>query len=254
MVITSHDPGRWNFSDSTDLSEALLIATRRAKKHKKVERRTTFVNLWRNPDGVLDAHRMASAIAATTPAKLEETGTALLEVDGRHVGEVFSIPAPKLARKQWSGVQFARADVVRSALKLLDGGEVWVPGQGESSSIPLRRLDELGRVGPDVRRLSDGFDRTSSVTAYPVVEGHDTEQRISLKCVARRLSFTVDKAKRGAEAGLRSNTSGGNLVGCSSEHDSDSTLPGLLRCGRRQMYCPACGGLFRLQTCYSRSR
>ena len=27
MVITSHDPLRWNFSDSTDLSEALLIAT-----------------------------------------------------------------------------------------------------------------------------------------------------------------------------------------------------------------------------------
>ena len=29
MVIVSHDPTRWNFSDSTDLSEALLIATRR---------------------------------------------------------------------------------------------------------------------------------------------------------------------------------------------------------------------------------
>ena len=29
MVIISHDPTRWNFSDSTDLSEALLIATRR---------------------------------------------------------------------------------------------------------------------------------------------------------------------------------------------------------------------------------
>ena len=29
-VIVSHDPERWNFSDSTDLSEVLLIATRRA--------------------------------------------------------------------------------------------------------------------------------------------------------------------------------------------------------------------------------
>ena len=29
MVIASHDPLRWNFSDSTGLSEALLIATRR---------------------------------------------------------------------------------------------------------------------------------------------------------------------------------------------------------------------------------
>ena len=31
VVITSHDPQRWNFSDSTDLSEALLIATRRSR-------------------------------------------------------------------------------------------------------------------------------------------------------------------------------------------------------------------------------
>ena len=32
VVIASHDPLRWNFSDSTDLSEALLIATRRSEK------------------------------------------------------------------------------------------------------------------------------------------------------------------------------------------------------------------------------
>ena len=34
MVIVSHDPHRWNFSDSTDLSEALLIATRPATRQR----------------------------------------------------------------------------------------------------------------------------------------------------------------------------------------------------------------------------
>ena len=82
MVIASHDPLRWNFSDSTDLSEALLIATRRSDASVATEHRTTFVNLWRNPDGVLEANRVAQAITATTPARLEETGHALLEVDG----------------------------------------------------------------------------------------------------------------------------------------------------------------------------
>ena len=180
MVIASHDPLRWNFSDSTDLSEALLIATRRPDSHDTSERRTTFVNLWRNPDGVLDAHRVAQAITTTNPARLEETGTALLEVDGRHVGEVLSIPESKLAHKKWSGVQFARADLIRSALKLLDDGEVWVPGEGGATRIPLCRLDELGQVGPDRRDVWDGFERTDAVTAYPMVENHDTEQRKSL--------------------------------------------------------------------------
>ena len=56
------------------------------------------------------------------------------------------------------------------------------PVGGSIGNIPLCRLDGLGQVGPDVRRLSDGFDRTSSVTAYPLVEGHDTGKRRSLTC------------------------------------------------------------------------
>ena len=182
-VIVSHDPLRWNFSDSTDLSEALLIATRRARDASPDdESRTTFVNLWRNPAGVLDAHRVAQAISATTPAKAEDTGAALLSVDGQHVGEMVSIAESQIAGKKWAGVQFARADVTRSALRLLDDGKVWVPGESATADVPLCQLDELGQVGPDRRRLVDGFDRTDSVTAYPMVEGHDTEQRKSLVC------------------------------------------------------------------------
>ena len=186
MVITSHDPLQWNFSDSTDLSEALLIATRRAESEISAPRRTTFVNLWQNPDGVLDAHRIAQAITSVPPAKFEETGTALLEVDGRHVGEVVSIPTSILAGKQWSGVQFSRADLIRSALRLLGGGEVWIPGEQLVSDIPMCRLDELGLIGPDVRDVRDGFEPTDAVTAYPMVQNHDADVR-------RRFSTEPDK-------------------------------------------------------------
>ena len=181
MVIVSHDPARWNFSDSTDLSEALLIATRRPANGNDAEDRTTFVNLWQNPKGVLDAHLVAEAVNSTQPARIEDTGTALLEVDGEHVGEVFSIPESKLKGKQWVGVQFARADVVRSALRLLEDGEVWIPGEVGVGSVPMCRLDEIGEIGPDRRDLWDGFERTDSVTAYPMVENHDTEKRRSIR-------------------------------------------------------------------------
>ena len=181
-VITSHDPLRWNFSDSTDLSESLLIATRRKDGSSLKGRRTTFVNLWENPDGVLDAHRVAQAITATTPARIERTGTALLEVDGRHVGEVVSLPTSRIVGKKWSGMQFARADVIRSALRLLEDGEVWVAGGRGTTEVSLCPLGELGRIGPDRRRLIDGFDETASVTAYPMVKGHDTSQRKSMTC------------------------------------------------------------------------
>ena len=177
VVVTSHDPTRWNFSDSTDLSEALLIATRRPRNGHHSLGRTTFANLWQNPNGVLEAHRMAQAIATATPAKLEDRGTALLEVDGQHVGEVVSIPESKLAGKQWSGVQFARADVTRSAFSLLHEGKVWVPGANDSARVSLCNLRELGQIGPDIRDVRDGFQPTDSITAYPMVANHDTEQR-----------------------------------------------------------------------------
>ena len=137
MVVASHDPLRWNFSYSTDLSKALLIATRPPEKNDTSERRTTFVNLWRNPDGVLDAHRVAQAITATPPALFEGTGTALLGVD------------------------------------------------------------ELGQVGPDRRDVWDGFERTDAVTAYPMVENHDTEQRKRLVAAPDKYLAPLAKPRPG---------------------------------------------------------
>ena len=153
------------------------MATRRPEGEDPGGHRTTFVNLWQNPDGVLDAHRVAQAITAATPANFEGSGTALLEVDGRHVGEVLSVPESIFAGKKWPGVQFARADLIRSAFRLLDDGEIRVPGEGLSSKVELCRLGQLGQVGPDRRDVWDGFERTDTVTAYPMVENHDTEQR-----------------------------------------------------------------------------
>ena len=184
MVIASHDPLRWNFSDSTDLSEALIIATRRPSQvganSNASEHRTTFVNLWQNPAGVLDAHRVGQAIADTPPANIEDAGSALLEVDGVHVGEVVSVPESQIVGRQWMGVQFARADVTRAAMRLVDNGEVWTPGAQSATKVPLCALGEIGEIGPDQRDVMDGFERTDAITAYPMVENHDTEQRTSL--------------------------------------------------------------------------
>ena len=199
LVISSHDPLRWNFSDSTDLSEALLIATRRPVDGESTSHRTTFVNLWQNPDGVLDAHRVAQAVATTTPAMYESDGTALLEVDGRHVGEVFSIPELAFQGKKWPGVQFARADLVRAALMLLDDGQVWVPGTLPriGKTIPMCTLGELGEIGPDVRDVRDGFEPTDSVTAYAMVAGNQTEHRKWLAATPDRYLAPLSKARPG---------------------------------------------------------
>ena len=74
-------------------------------------------------------------------------------------------------------MQFARADVTRSALRLLYDGAVWIPGELDIADVPMCQLNELGQIGPDRRDIMDGFEQTDSVTAYPMVHGHNTNAR-----------------------------------------------------------------------------
>ena len=200
IIVTSHDPKRWNFSDSTDLSEALLVATRRREDAARGARRTTFVNLWRNPTDVIGAHRLAEAITSTGPAELEGDGTALLTIDDRHVGEVLSVAASERLGEKWFGVQFSRADVLRSAHRLVVDGTVSMPG-GLEAAVPLCRLSELGEVGPDRRRLVDAFDRTTSITAFPMVEGHESDERRRMVCAPNCHLSPLVRPRGGQRAG-----------------------------------------------------
>ena len=179
-VIASHDPLRWNFSDSTELSEALLIATRKPANDETTDHQTTFVNLWRNSDLVADAHNMARAIANTEAAPIGGAGAALLNVDDQSAGELLSVPAPTSDGSAWLGVQFARADLTRAAASLLNDGRVRLPGRRRLTRLPVTPLRELGGLGPDRRDILDGFNQVDTVTAYDMVKGNDAEKRNTL--------------------------------------------------------------------------
>ena len=55
----------------------------------------------------------------------------------------------------------------------------------------------MGQVGPDRRDVWDGFSRTDSVTAYPMVENHDTEQRRRLVAEPDAFLAPLVEARRG---------------------------------------------------------
>ena len=63
------------------------------------------------------------------------------------MGEVLSMPNARLNGGKWSGVQFARTDLTRSAVRLLNDGQLWVPGNGVAP-VQLCRLVELAQIGP----------------------------------------------------------------------------------------------------------
>ena len=192
MVITSHDPLRWNFSDSTSLSEVLIIATRRPKQKVADGRRIHFVNLWKNPTTITDAYLTAQAIADARGSGYvsHDIKTSMFRVSGQEAGEITGLPA-SATYDRWYGGQFSRGDLLRGALTLINQNHVSIPGtptprgvpitrEIPSAPVPLCRLDELGGIGPDRRRIVDGFDRTNAPTSFPFIDNHDTGIRRSM--------------------------------------------------------------------------
>ena len=201
MVITSHDPQRWNFSDSTSLSEVLIIATRRRKGKTSNGRSAKFVNLWRNPTGIIDAHLTASAISATKPVEFDDAASAVIWVSGQPVGELVAMPESVSQSNRWLAVQFARQDVLRPALRLLNNGVVSLPGVRTrltgQTPVALCPMGELGEIGPDRRDLWDGFDPVGSITTYPMVENHETDYRKGLVAEINRYLMPLREPRPG---------------------------------------------------------
>lgn len=153
FVVASHDAETPNFSENTALSELLFVARRLT--HDEKPARTTYINLWRNPQSIHEALDLVARIAAAgSPARIEDAGFATIPGEGRKLGEVVGLPAVR-AEANWTGALFAQTELLRTAV-FLERGEFVLPGQ-KTSSMSLCQLVQLGAIGPDRKRISEGF-------------------------------------------------------------------------------------------------
>jgi len=177
-IIISSDPLRWNFSESTDLSEVMLVARKNELPNGTSGGNgvTVSVNLWRNPETAFEALAIARSLNQGSPPDLA-TGQGALRVGVGEdkMGEAVSMPWTDLRdRYAWLlPCAFAQSDLVRVAMSLI-AGRVWLPGRSQTWPVQLCRLDSLGELGPDRRDIHDGFELSKSVTSYPAFWGHDS--------------------------------------------------------------------------------
>jgi hypothetical protein len=166
IVITSHDAERPNFSENTDLSEIMFIARKLGKNEPPGD--TTYINLWHNPSTIYEAMDVADSVRQ----RLSDTGVASIRgADGRKLAEVTRLPRTE-GETQWIGVQFAQSLAVQAAV-LLGESTLLVPGQ-VPANLPLCRLGELGDLGPDRKRVHEGFTHSDDTwSPYPSFWNHD---------------------------------------------------------------------------------
>lgn len=198
-IVASQDPERWNFSESTDLSEVLLVARKQGAEQGEEPPRVVGVNLWRNPGTSFEAFAIAHCLAKGDPPDLV-TGQGAYEVciGNRKVGEAISIPWEDLqAQPSWLlPCAFAQSDLIRAAYHL-QRGDIWLPGRGIVGHIPLCPLGNLGTLGPDARDIHDGFTISQTATPYLAFWGHDAKSMAALSQQPNCFLQPLPKAKAG---------------------------------------------------------
>jgi hypothetical protein len=212
-LIASHDPEQWNFSDSTALSEVLLIARkvtddesgmpegerpdlydlpsngngsptiftlRRNPLAKEHFQGTVAINLRRNVHTVMEALTVAQVVARTEHADfLNGRGGTGIFYGSKQMAETYLLPYDVAAENWMLPCAFAQADLAYAAYNLLRG-KLWAPDVRRTAPIQLCPLGDLGALGPDARDIWDGFELSSIRTLYPAFWGHVASEVTSI--------------------------------------------------------------------------
>lgn len=180
LVIVSHESGHWNFSDSTDLSETLLVARkRRPEEPVPSTATTTWVQLSKNPRRALDALAVAGALETTPSTEQGHDLTIGSSLFGT-VGQVFSRPAPT-TDEPWISGTFYNETLLRAAEAIIHCDPVPLPRMSKPIAIPLRPLREVATVGYDRRDITDAFEVTQTNHGYPALWGTDAKTVTTLE-------------------------------------------------------------------------
>ncbi len=197
-IITSHEPGKWNFSENTKLSEVLVVARKNAPHKPPAAPRTIYVNLHRQLSTSIEALAVARAIASGVAPDLATTNAPkMLMVGNRNYGQMVSLPWREVQGNLWGVPASFATFELNKALYALRQGHVYLPGGGEAGKIALKPLGALVRFGYDARDVHDAFELAGTKTSYPALWSHETGKSTHLIHPANNWLTPLAAAKPG---------------------------------------------------------
>ncbi len=191
-VVISYDAKKgYNFSESTSLSEVLIVAR---KRDNPEEEETTVTILLEKPTTSLEGRALANQIV--------RVGNGFVKVNGSQA-YVFKVSRKTLIDKvvNWGNlVAFPDPELTRIANGILSGNIMGV-------NIPLIRLGEIATIGIDRRQFHDVFtvSHTRLLGSYPIIYGGKEERRLRMFvepnawAIANDLKTKKGKVKRTGE-------------------------------------------------------
>jgi hypothetical protein len=170
-VVVSSDPeSGYNFSESTSLSETLLVA-KRIDEHEDVEE-TVFINLLCKPSTALEAIMLAEEVKKAT----SQGNHTILEV-GKSKALIYKVKRRELLNNidNWNRfVSIPDVEFLSDMLSFFEDGKL----PYMNLKVPLTYLNELiDTLGIDRHQFHDHFTPVRTLTHYSIVYGGEEEVR-----------------------------------------------------------------------------
>ncbi len=172
-VVVSYEPGNYNFSESTSLSECLFIAEKVEEHANKEE--TIFVILLRKPRTSVEAIALSNKIDIKEGKYVEagESSAFLLSVNRDELIDNID---------NWGRFVFLPDINLLEGMKFLLDGKIKVGNL--KAEIPLIRLNEIIlSIGVDAHRFIDTFKVINNAApgSFKILHGGEEERRLIMK-------------------------------------------------------------------------
>ena len=160
IVVTSHDPRCFNFSENTGINESLLICRRRTSTSGYSDRPTLFVAL------------------RTMPSTSKDVSDVVKEIQTGDTGKwitVYDQPTPRIREGDWRQCQFLDPELIEAAMRL----EQW------KWLVPLR---DRYLLGPSGRGIRGAFSSVKDGTkGYRVFWGRSKDLRTTMEATPEQI-------------------------------------------------------------------
>ncbi len=179
VIAASHDPLKWNFSDNTDLSEALIIATKR--KNNKSNYEFDCVNFWYNPSTSYEAISAAQSLLDNSLPNLYSDNLAeSIRIGRKKVGECCKISFNEMHENWILPFLFAQSELNKTAY-FLEKDRLHIPGKKDKYHLEFFCLEDIGHLGFDRRDVYDAFEKVDEETGFPTFWSHKTEECVAIQ-------------------------------------------------------------------------
>ncbi|MCS7113532.1 MAG: hypothetical protein RMJ00_00250 [Nitrososphaerota archaeon] len=172
-VVVSYDADEgYNFSESTSLSETLIVARAKNRGETSGREPTRFVVLLKKPATSLEARGLAYDI-------LDKRGELSSYIQSNSAnGWSYSVSEELLVKhlENWGRLAaFPDPYLTSSTLEVFDG---YLIGR----NIPIRRLGGFAKIGIDAHQFHDQFSKAPHDTpgTYPCIYGGEEERRLTM--------------------------------------------------------------------------